>query len=167
MTKEEKLNLQKERLIEQLGVLMERKHQLAPLAARIMSTLILTGQHGVTFEKLVNDLNASKSTVSTHLDNLQASRRIEYFTKPGDRKRYFVINPNLMVEVINETVAAWDSEENVQKEILEYKQERNELNKEQGLPLFDLNFQKSILVFLQEATTAIKKLKTQIVNAKQ
>lgn len=166
MTQEEKLDAQKERLIEQLGVLMEKKHQLAPLAGRILSTLVLTGQHGVTFDELVNNLNASKSTISTHLENLKSSRKIEYFTKPGDRKRYFVINPNFITEVINETVSAWESEEKVQNEILKYKCERNKLNMEQGLPLFDLNFQKNLLVFLQEATTAINKLKTQINNNK-
>lgn len=164
MTEREKLDTKKKELIEQLGILMEKKHQIAPIAARIISTLILTGRQGVTFDELVKDLNASKSTVSTHLDHLQHSRKIQYFTKPGDRKRYFVINPNLLVEVIDETVAAWECEENVQKEILVYKEKRNELNKEEGLPLFDLDFQENLLIFLREATTAIQKLKAQILK---
>ncbi len=164
MDEREKLDAKKNELIEQLGILMEKKHQIAPIAARIISTLILTGKHGVTFDELVKDLNASKSTVSTHLDHLQHSRKIQYFTKPGDRKRYFIINPHLLMAVIDETVAAWECEENVQKEILEYKKRRNELNMEEGLPLFDLDFQKDLLVFLREATTAIQKLKTQILK---
>lgn len=159
---EEELNEEKNRLIEQLGVVMEKKHQLAPIAARIMSTLVLTGQQGVTFEELVQNLCAGKSTISTHLDHLQATRKIQFFTKPGDRKRYFVINPNLTIEVINETVAAWEKEQKIQEAILEYKLKRNELNKEKEEPLFDLCFHEDLLIFLQESTAAITKLKNQI-----
>jgi len=78
----------KESLIEKLGVHIESKDQLAPLAARILSTLILTGKKGATFESLVCELNASKSTISTHLTTLQAANRITYHTKCGDRKKY-------------------------------------------------------------------------------
>lgn len=164
MKQEEKLNLQKKELIEKLGVLMEKNHQIAPLGARILSTLILNGKQGVTFEQFVNELCASKSTISTHLDHLQTSKKIQYFTKPGERKRYFIINPNFIVEVINETVAAWQAEEDIQKEILDYKKKMNKRNKEKDVPPFDLDFQENLLVYLQEATTAIKKLKTQIIN---
>ena len=161
---EEELELEKKELIEQLGILMEKKHQLAPLAARIISTLVLNGKQGVTFDQFVNELQASKSSISTHLDHLQSSRKIQYFTKPGDRKRYFVINPNLTIEVIDETIAAWDSEEYVQKEILKYKKKRNEYNKNKDLPEFDLDFQRSYLTFLQESKVAIEKLKHKIIN---
>lgn len=161
---EEELNQEKNRLIEQLGVVMEKKHQLAPLAARIVSTLVLTGQQGVTFEELVQNLCAGKSTISTHLDHLQAARKIQFFTKPGDRKRYFVINPDLTIEVINETVAAWESEQRIQEAILEYKQKRNEFNRERDQPLFDLEFHEDLLVFLQESKAAITKLKNQIIK---
>ena len=68
------------------------------------------------------------------------------------------------MSVTEETVAVWEFEENVQKEILQYKKIRHELNMEEGLPLFDLDFQKDLLVFLREATTAIQKLKTQILK---
>lgn len=89
---EKELNIQKRNLIEKLGVQLEGD-QLAPLAARILATLILTGKKGITFDELVRDLCAGKSTISTHLDHLQSSNRIKYFTKSGDRKRYFIINP--------------------------------------------------------------------------
>lgn len=161
---EEDLNAEKNRLIEQLGVVMEKKHQLAPIAARIMSTCVLTGQQGVTFEELVQNLCAGKSTISTHLDHLQATRKIQFYTKPGDRKRYFVINPDLTIEVINETVAAWENEQKIQESILDYKQKRNVYNKENDHPLFDLCFHEDVLIFLQEATAAITKLKNQIIK---
>lgn len=162
--KEKELELRKKDLIEKLGVLLEKKHQLAPLAARIVSTLVMNGQMGVTFEELVNDLCASKSTISTHLENLRATRKIRYFTKPGDRKRYFVINPDLTLEMIDETVAAWKNEQDLQEEILQYKQQRNEIRKEKQEPLFDLEFHENLLIFLQESTAAITKLKAQIIK---
>ena len=76
------LGIERKNLIEELGVHLEGDH-LAPLAARILATLILSGKKGVTFEELVNELNAGKSTVSTHLDHLQNTNRVTYFTKPG------------------------------------------------------------------------------------
>ena len=69
-----------------MGVHIETREQLAPLAARIIATLVLKGKKGETFENLVCELNASKSTIFTHLTTLQASNRITYYTKSGDRK---------------------------------------------------------------------------------
>lgn len=160
MTKEE-LRREKMELIEQMGVLFE-KENLAPLAARIFATVILTGKQGITFDELVNDLNTSKSTVSTHLEHLQATNRVQYFTKPGDRKRYFTINPSLMVNVLDEMMSKWESQRNVHEKVLVYKKKHNDLvEKEQGV-LFDLEFQRDYLTFLNEATTSIQKLKEKI-----
>lgn len=158
----EELENQRDQLIEELGVIIERKDQLAPVAARILSTLILTGQEGITFDRLVQSLNASKSTVSTHLDQLQTSNKIKYFTKPGDRKRYFIVNPNITFDVIDEMTARWEMEKAVHQKILEYKTLSNELCRDKKETSFDLNFQKDLLVFLDEATTAIQKLKTKL-----
>ncbi|HET8753264.1 MAG TPA: transcriptional regulator [Salinimicrobium sp.] len=162
---EAELELKKRKLVESLGVQLE-KDNLAPVAARIFATLILAGQKGVTFDELVSDLNASKSTVSTHLDQLQSNNKIQYFTKPGDRKRYFIINPNLMLNVIDEMIAKWDAQKVIHEQVLEYKEKRNEFNKEIDKYQLDLDFQKDFLTFLDEATTAIRKLKTNISNRK-
>lgn len=162
MEEADQLEQQKKELIEKLGVRMEKNHQVAPLAARILSTLVLSGEQGVTFDEMVRHLCAGKSTISNHLDHLQVSRKIEYFTKPGDRKRYFVISPNLMIQVIDETAAAWEAEEVIQKEILDYKKNMNQINQDSEHPLFDLEFQENLLTYISEATTAIKKLKEKI-----
>lgn len=162
----EELENQRNQLIEELGVIIERKDQLAPVAARILSTLILTGQEGITFDRLVQSLNASKSTVSTHLDQLQTTNKIKYFTKPGDRKRYFVVNPNLTFDVIDEMTMQWETERAVHQKILEYKKMSNELCKEHKETSFDLSFQENLLIFLDEATTAIQKLKSKL-NTKE
>lgn len=161
----EELETKKKKLVEKIGVQLEQLHQLAPVAARIFSTLILTGKEGVTFDSLVQDLNASKSTISTNLENLQNTGKITYFTKPGDRKRYFITNRDLIFNHINETVEKWAIEKDIHKEILDYKKNRNSMqpNKEQH---FDLDLNKNFLTFLDEATTAILKLKSNI-NVKQ
>ena len=160
------LDKEKAQLTEKLGVLMERKYKLAPVAARILSTLILSGKPGLPFDELVKQLQASKSTVSTNLEHLQKIKRIEYFTMPGDRKRYFKLNANFTVEVIDEMINAWETEKSVNQEILQYKEKRNTYNLDHDLPLFDLDFQKNLLVFLEETTAALKKLKTNFINKK-
>ncbi|OYX24100.1 MAG: transcriptional regulator, partial [Flavobacteriales bacterium 32-35-8] len=81
---------QRSALIEKLGILLETKDQLAPVAARIKAYIILKGKSGTTFEDLVADLCASKSTISTHLNHLLDLKKIVYFTKLGDRKKYFI-----------------------------------------------------------------------------
>ncbi|HER40158.1 MAG TPA: transcriptional regulator [Salinimicrobium catena] len=160
------LDKEKAQLTEKLGVLMERKYKLAPVAARILSTLILSGKPGLSFDELVKQLQASKSTVSTNLEHLQKIKRIGYYTMPGDRKRYFKLNANFTVEVIDEMINAWETEKSVNQEILQYKEKRNTYNLDHDLPLFDLDFQKNLLVFLEETTAALKKLKTNFINKK-
>ena len=155
------LEKRKTRLVEKLGVQIEKEHQLAPVAARIFATLIMIGKKGSTFEELVNNLKAGKSTVSTHLEHLQATNRIEYYTKAGDRKRYFIVKPDLMVNYIDEMTAKWETQKCIHQEVLDYKTEANKLNTEEK---FDLEFQKNFLTFLDEATTALNKLKKNINN---
>ena len=50
----------KRELVEKLGILLEKKEHMAPVAARIFSYIILTGKQGTTFEDLVENLCASK-----------------------------------------------------------------------------------------------------------
>lgn len=78
---EKELIVKKNQLVEKLGVNFEHSEQLAPVAARILAFIILTGKVGATFEDLVSNLCASKSTISTHLNHLQDLNKISYFTK--------------------------------------------------------------------------------------
>lgn len=155
------LESEKRILIEELGVQLE-EDQYTPVAARIFATMILNGKQGITFDQLVNDLNASKSSVSTHLEQLQISNKVRYFTKPGDRKRYFVVNPDLMANMIDEQVAKWESQRSIHKKVLLYKKRRNDQMVDDKENHFDLELQQDFLIFLEEATTAIKKLKTKL-----
>ena len=78
-----------EELIEEMGVHFESLYHLPPLASRIYAILILNGNGGMTFEQLMEQTEASKSSVSTSINLLLQTDKVDYFTKAGDRKRYF------------------------------------------------------------------------------
>lgn len=162
---QQELRDKKNKLVERLGVFIENEDNMAPLEARIFSTLILTGKGGITFENLVKDLNASKSTICTHLNTLQASGRVSYFTKPGDRKRYFNVTPNRLVQVMNEMLDKWNKQHDIHCDIIDYKRAvNNQINKEEEE--FDLNFHQNYLLFLKEVSNAVEKLKKNIAQTK-
>ncbi|TDD94934.1 GbsR/MarR family transcriptional regulator [Flavobacterium cellulosilyticum] len=86
------MDIQKEKneLIEMFGIHFEKLYNIPPLAARILGTLIIDGcKAGLTFETLVETMNASKSSISTNLNLLLKMDKITYFTLCGDRKKYF------------------------------------------------------------------------------
>ncbi|APQ17185.1 GbsR/MarR family transcriptional regulator [Maribacter hydrothermalis] len=87
MSKEE----HKQRLIEELGVHFEAEYNLPPLAARIFGNLVVTEEVGLTFDDCQEKRGASKSSISTSLNLLLQLGMITYFTKSGDRRRYFKI----------------------------------------------------------------------------
>ena len=87
MSKEEIKN----KLIEELGVHFETEYDIPPLAARIFANLVLTEEDGLTFEDCLLKRGASKSSISTSLNLLLQMDFVKYFTKPGDRKRYFKV----------------------------------------------------------------------------
>lgn len=161
--KNDHLITRKKELIEKLGVNLEKLNKMAPVAARIFATLILSKRKGITFEELVEELNASKSSISTHLESLQNLNKVSYITRPGDRKRYFIIHPNLILNIIDEMIEKWDNEKSIHQDIIEYKEIQKQNSQEDEIE-FDVEFNKDFLVFLEEATTAIDKLKLNIIQ---
>lgn len=151
-------------LVEKLGIFLEKKEQMAPVAARIFSHIILTGKQGTTFEDLVSGLCASKSTISTHLNHLQDLKKLTYFTKTGDRKKYFVLNKDTMLQGISNLVEEWKGEKQLHIEIKAYKEEVNETLEEEIQ--FELGFHDNFIEFLDGAISSITKLKETIVNHK-
>ncbi|HRP91051.1 MAG TPA: ArsR family transcriptional regulator [Edaphocola sp.] len=111
----------KRMLVESLGIYLEMNRLVAPLAARIMATLIINGEYGTSFEQLIKDLEASKSTISTHLTNLESQQIISFYTKCGDRKRYYIMKPGYISRKINQLIEQWRAEINIHKKVLEYK----------------------------------------------
>jgi DNA-binding transcriptional regulator GbsR (MarR family) len=153
----------KEDLVERLGVFMEQKEQLAPVAARILSYIILTGKAGTTFDDLVRDLCASKSTISTHLNHLADLKRILYFTKTGDRKKYYTINEDSIIQSIDAMTESWILQKELHLEIREYKEKTNQL-KNDYTSKFNLDFHDNYIEFLDEVTKAVSTLKSRILE---
>ena len=75
-------------LVEKLGVMFEGPG-LQPAAARITALLIVADKIELTFDEIRETLKLSKSATSNAVNLLLNVKRIEYITKPGDRKRYF------------------------------------------------------------------------------
>lgn len=82
------LNDQQKEIIEEIGVYHERKG-MQPLVGRIIGMLLVVDSGEATFDEIVEELGASKSAISNALHFMQGQGRVEYRTKPGDRKRYF------------------------------------------------------------------------------
>ncbi|MBU2940956.1 transcriptional regulator [Lacinutrix sp. C3R15] len=153
-------------LVEKLGVHLENREQLAPVAARILAYIILTGKRGVTFEDMVSVLCASKSTISTHLNHLQDLNKIEYFTKTGDRKKYFIINKNTIIQHVDRMVSHWNDERIIHLEIKKYKETQNEIKIKNNDEKFDLTFHDDYVKFVEEATASVKELREKLINKK-
>ena len=157
---------QKMALVEKLGVHLEGREQLAPVAARIMAYIILTGKKGSTFEDMVTILCASKSTISTHLNHLQDLNKIEYYTKTGDRKKYFIINKNTIIQHVDRMISHWNAERAIHLEIKAYKENQNKLKIENDDEKFDLSFHNDYVKFVDEATSSVKELREKLIGNK-
>ncbi|MDO5615234.1 MAG: transcriptional regulator [Cruoricaptor ignavus] len=68
-------------------------YNLPPLSAKIYAYLYFDFERkGLTFDELVDDFCASKSSISTSLQHLMNAKLINDISKIDERKRYFLIN---------------------------------------------------------------------------
>merc|ERR1712173_391573 len=148
----ENLEKRKLALVEKLGIFLEKKEQIAPVAARIFSFIILTGKQGTTFDDLVTNLCASKSTISTHLNHLQDLKKLEYFTKPGDRKKYFIVNVDTMLQSIDNMLKEWKGEKQLHEEVKAYKVDVNTILDQEHQ--FEFGYHDSSIEFLSGAISS-------------
>ena len=151
-------------LVEKLGVHFEHSYRLAPLAARILSYVVLNGSSGTTFEELVDNLCASKSTISTHLNHLQGIKRIVYFTKSGDRKKYFVMNKDSLILSIDEMIQSWEKLRELHVEIKNYKLSLEDSEASEETSKFVSEFHDNYIKFVDDVTQLISELKEKIIE---
>ena len=160
-------DLKRKELVEKLGVHLEEVDHFAPLAARIVAFIILNGKRGTTFDQLVDGLCPSKSTISAHLTNLQSLKKLTYFTKTGDRKKYFIVNKDRIIQNIDDMIETWNSQKILHEEIKEFKDSFNQLETTEEDSQFDLGFHTDYITFLNEANASIsiirKKLNKKII----
>lgn len=83
-----KLSDRQLKLVEELGIYYE-KTDLQPAAARIYALLMVSDRNELTFEEIHENLNISKSAASNAINLMIGTQRVEYITRPGERKRYF------------------------------------------------------------------------------
>lgn len=81
----------KEQYVEDLGVQFEKMGR-TPIEGRVFSCLLVANPPEISFDEIVDFLQASKSSVSNALKKLQQECTVKYITKSGDRKRYFVVD---------------------------------------------------------------------------
>lgn len=112
-------------LIEDIGMILEYRADLAPLAARIYATLLISSNEGLTFDEIIEIVQASKSTVSNNLNILVQLKYVEYFTRPGNRKRYFKTSPSYVKNALEQYMALLDNELKIVNRIDDYNKENN------------------------------------------
>lgn len=112
-----KLRESQKQLIERLGVAHEQ-NGFPRAESRILSLLLISDVNELTFEEIHEYLGLSKSAVSNGLNSLMRYGRVEYITRPGDRKRYFRSNvSNFPKEIHNKFCGMLEIKE-VMKEVL-------------------------------------------------
>jgi len=117
----------KQRLIEELGVHFEAEYNLPPLAARIFGNLVVTEEVGLTFDDCQMKRGASKSSISTSLNLLLQLGIITYFTKSGDRRRYFKISDKstFFIKKLEQAIKKAANESKMIQKVAEYDQQYN------------------------------------------
>ena len=113
-----KLSDKQHHLIEKLGVMHERSG-LQPAPSRVLSLLLVSPQNELSFDQIRETLNLSKSAASNSLNILLTTEKIDYITKPGDRKRYFRNKVAFWKDDIEKHFMALQKTADVLEEILE------------------------------------------------
>jgi DNA-binding transcriptional regulator GbsR (MarR family) len=93
------------REVEEVGRFFERT-DLTPVESRVFALLLLSSPPDLDFFAIQRFLGASKSTISNALRRLMREGRVDYRTKPGDRKRYFLVSPRKWLQQIQDRFAS-------------------------------------------------------------
>ncbi|SRR6056297_517798 len=116
---------EKKDLVEELGLFIKERHKLPPLAARVYSILVLTSNDGYSFDQLMDITSSSKSSMSTNLNLLIALKFVDYYTKTGNRKRYFRSAGNYVKNMLNEHAEAVSKELRITEKVNTYNKSNN------------------------------------------
>jgi len=75
-------------LVERIGMLHDRLG-FSPAQGRVVGLLLVSPQTSLSFDEIRSALGLSKSSTSAALNLLLSLGSVEYFTRPGERKRFF------------------------------------------------------------------------------
>ncbi|MBS1596915.1 MAG: hypothetical protein JST75_01730 [Bacteroidetes bacterium] len=117
--------------VEEMGIIIEQMGY-APVPGRIVSYLLISEPPYRDFYEIQGFLKASKSTVSTTLNQLMQQGVVSYITFSGDRKRYFQINTKGLLDTIKQQYKQARVINNMVSEVLEHRKnsEFQRFNKE-------------------------------------
>ena len=126
----QKIQKEREELIEMFGLHFELLYNLPPLGSRILGLLIIDGcKSGLTFEAIVEKMKASKSSVSTNLNLLLKMDKITYYTVAGDRKKYF--KPSPFSERLANYIKLLEFEKQIIDRLIDYREKTVSCSEEQ------------------------------------
>lgn len=123
MENSDRIAKQKE-LIEYIGRNCE-KDGIQPVTARILGLLMVMDKEEYTFDEIVTEMKTSKGAVSTALKNLELRGSIEYFTHPGNRRRYYRVISKDIHTIIGEAERRIRREADIIDQIVELKIDQN------------------------------------------
>ena len=110
------------RLIEELGVFHE-KGGMQPAAARILALLLVSDNTDLAFEEIYETLHLSKSATSNALNFLLSTEKLEYITRPGERRRYFRFKMRGLKEGVHKSLEGITAYNVLLKEVLQLRPE--------------------------------------------
>ncbi|NJB85932.1 DNA-binding transcriptional regulator GbsR (MarR family) [Lewinella marina] len=136
--------------VEEIGIFFE-KTGLTPMEARVFALLLLADPPAMEFFAIQEFLDASKSTISNALKRLMNEGRVDYITKPGDRKRYFRVSSQKWLEQIQESFATITPFVSTMKKVLALREQTDspEFNK-------DLRHIQDYFLYLEEELPRIQ-----------
>lgn len=154
---------EKMELVEELGLFIQERHKLPPLAARLYSILVLTSNDGYSFDELMELTQSSKSSISTNLNLLVALKFVDFYTKTGNRKRYFRSAGNYVINMLNEHVEAVSKELRITEKVNAFNKKNNSSKFEQKGYLGNI-FQTYLEAEKQNLEDALRKINGYVTN---
>ena len=146
---------QHKELIEEIGMGVEERAGLSPLASRIYALLTMSSENGLTFDDIKETIEASKSSISVNINVLLQLKYVEYYTKPGDRKRYFKVSKYFQLKFLELYLESLDKQITLVDKI-------NSYNKEYQKEKF-VN-EKSLGIITQDYLTKMRVLVSETIN---
>lgn len=86
---------QRQRFVEGFGLHMAEEHTLPHMTGRVLGSLLLVMEPLRSIDSLTQELKASRGAISMALKDLTRQGLVEKVSRPGDRKFYYRLRPDL------------------------------------------------------------------------
>lgn len=149
----------KEQLIEDIGLQMEQRLSVSPLAARIYALLVLSSDEGLSFDEIRNCIGSSKSSTSVNLNVLIQLEYVEYHTKTGDRKRYFKVAKYFQLSTLEQQQQTLENDIKLVEKINHFNKNYHleKFESEQSLGKLTIDYMQKMQALVKETINQLKK----------